>query len=137
MHKLRSLQRGTGGGLSSLFTASSLKKTTTIKSNKLSMISVNAEYFARIFVFANNVKRHNCYVKNSRIRHGLLTSVNDRVISSFHEGFIFTKFHENKTIAKFSEFTVRSVAHNPQTARAYELFIITRKFNNHILLTNP
>ena len=44
--------------------------------------------------------------------HDICISVNDRVILPFHEGFNFTKlriyakFHENKTLAKISEFTV-------------------------------
>ena len=44
--------------------------------------------------------------------HDLSKSVNDGVISPFHEGFIFPKLHakfrENKTLAKTSEFTVLS-----------------------------
>ena len=44
-----------------------------------------------------------------RQKHDLPISVNVRVISPFHEGFIFTKlakFRENKILAKISEFTV-------------------------------
>ena len=65
--------------------------------------------FRENFIFANSVKRHNCDVKNSRLGHDLPTSVNDRVILSFREGYILTKlrkFHESKTLAKISEFTV-------------------------------
>ena len=69
--------------------------------------------FRENFIFANGVKRHICDVKNSRQRHDLPISVNDRVILPFHEGFIFTKFrekktriYENRTLAKISEFTV-------------------------------
>ena len=61
------------------------------------------------FIFANSVKRHICDVKNSRLGHYLPISINVRVISSFREGYIFTKlrtFCENKTLAKISEFTV-------------------------------
>ena len=65
------------------------------------------------FFFANSVKRHIFYdVQNSRLKHDLPISVNDRVILSFHEGFIFAKlrtyakFHENKTLPKIGEFTV-------------------------------
>ena len=42
-------------------------------------------------------------MQNARLGHDLPTSVNDRVISTFGEGFIFmayVKFHENKTLAK-------------------------------------
>ena len=59
--------------------------------------------FRENLIFTNSVKSHTCDVK-----------VNDRVISPFHEGFIFTKLHiyiyakfrENKTLAKISEVTV-------------------------------
>ena len=47
--------------------------------------------------------RHICHVKNSQPGHDLLTSVNDRLISTFRED---AKFRENKTLMKFSEFTV-------------------------------
>ena len=47
--------------------------------------------FREDFIFANNVKRHTCDVKTSRLGHGLLISVNERVISPFREDFIFTK----------------------------------------------
>ena len=68
--------------------------------------------FRENLIFAYGVKRHICDVKNSRQRHDLPISVNDRVISPFHEGFSFprnfayAKFRENKTLAKISEFTV-------------------------------
>ena len=66
------------------------------------------------FIFANSAKRRICHVKNSRIWHDLLISVNDRVISPFHEGlfsrnFAVAKFRENKTLAKASEFTVTNL----------------------------
>ena len=46
------------------------------------------------------------FSKNSLLEHGLLipSSVNDRVISLFCEGF--GMFRENKTLAKFSYFTL-------------------------------
>ena len=62
--------------------------------------------FRENFIFANSVKRHICDVKNSRLRHDIPISVNDRVISPFREDFVFTKLRENKTLAKISEFTV-------------------------------
>ena len=49
--------------------------------------------FRENFIFLNGVKRHIFDVKNSRQRHDLPISVNDRVFSPFHEGFIFTKLH--------------------------------------------
>ena len=69
---------------------------------------VNPEIFSII-----SVKRHVCDAKNSRLGHDLHISVNNRVISAFHEDFIFTKlciwyakFCENKTLAKICEFTL-------------------------------
>ena len=72
-------------------------------------------YFHEDFIFANSVKRHICDVKNSRLRRELHKPVNDRVISSFREDFIFTKlricFAKNKTLVKISEFTVLITYH--------------------------
>ena len=64
--------------------------------------------FAENFIFANSVKRHIYHVKNSLLGDDFLTSVNDRLILTFHKDFIFTKLRtcENKTLAKISEFTV-------------------------------
>ena len=47
--------------------------------------------FRENFIFANSVKRHICDVKNSQLGLDLSSSVNDRVISPFREGFNFTK----------------------------------------------
>ena len=47
--------------------------------------------FCQNFIFPKSVKRHICDVKNSRLGHGIPISVNNRVISPFREGFIFTK----------------------------------------------
>ena len=41
-------------------------------------------------------------MKNSRLRQDLPISINDRVMLPFREGFIFTKFRENKVLAKSS-----------------------------------
>ena len=43
------------------------------------------------FIFENSVKKHICDVKNSRPGHDIPLSVNDRVISPFRKGYIFTK----------------------------------------------
>ena len=53
--------------------------------------------FRENFIFANSIKRHICDSFNSRISHDLPISVNDSVI---------LPSHENKTLAKISEFTV-------------------------------
>ena len=65
------------------------------------VMSVNVEYLC-LTAYANSFKRHICHVKNLRLGHDLPSSVN-RVIS---RGFYFEKFHETKTLAKISEFTV-------------------------------
>ena len=69
----------------------------------LEYITVNSQ------IFANGDKRYICYVKNSRLEHDLPSSVNDRAISPFREGFLFSKlrlFRDNKILTKISEFTV-------------------------------
>ena len=45
----------------------------------------------KIFPASMFFKRHSCHVKNSLLGHALLISVNDRVISALHDGFIFIK----------------------------------------------
>ena len=55
----------------------------------------------KIFPASMFFKRHSCHVKNSRLGHALLISVNDRVISALHDGFIFILAG-----AKTSRFTV-------------------------------
>ena len=67
--------------------------------------------FRENFIFANSFKRHIREAKNSRLRHDLHMSVNDRVISAFtrilfSRNFAYAKFCENKTLAKISEITV-------------------------------
>ena len=47
-------------------------------------------------------KRHSCHVKNSRLGHALLISVNDRVISALCDGFIFTKPRRCKNFRIYS-----------------------------------
>ena len=70
--------------------------------------------FRENLIFANSVKRHTCDVKISRLGHDLPITVIDSVISrfariSFSRNFAYAKFHENKTLAKISEFTVLNV----------------------------
>ena len=52
--------------------------------------------FCQNFIFENNVKRHFCNVKNLWHQHDLPKSVNERVILSFCEGFIFINFASTK-----------------------------------------
>ena len=70
--------------------------------------SVNSEIFARIF-FAKSVRRHICDIKNSLLEHDISKHWADFAISRgflFSRNFADSKFRENKTIAKISEFTV-------------------------------
>ena len=71
-------------------------------------------FYSDTFIFANNVRRRVSDVKNSQMEQHLPISVNSKVISTFHEGFIFAKFRENKTLAKTCEFTVYVRAHEYQ-----------------------
>ena len=47
--------------------------------------------FGDNFIFGNSIERHICRVENFCLGHDLSTSVNDRVILPFHEGFISVK----------------------------------------------
>ena len=58
----------------------------------VSEVSLNMhKYLVKNFIFTNRVKRHICDDINSRLGHDLRILVNHRVISAFHEDFIFTK----------------------------------------------
>ena len=61
--------------------------------------------FCKNFIFTKCIKRHISDVKNSRLRHDLPISINDRVILPFREGFIFM-FRRNKVLAKIYKSTV-------------------------------
>ena len=59
---------------------------------------------------AKSVKRHICDFQNSQLVHGLPISVDERVIFTFREDFIFTKLRicevsRKQTLAKMSGFT--------------------------------
>ena len=56
--------------------------------------------FREGLIFANSVKRHICDIKKSRLEHDLPTSVNDRVISKFREGFTFPKLRNREVSRK-------------------------------------
>ena len=49
--------------------------------------------FREKFIFLNSVKSHIYHVKNLRLGHDLPALVNDKVISTFRMGIIFTKLH--------------------------------------------
>ena len=55
------------------------------------LYTVNSEILARIFL-ANSALSHICHIENLQLKPDLLKSVNNRVISPFHEDSIFTKF---------------------------------------------
>ena len=90
----------------------------------MSCLSVNVMYccllyckfrnFRENFIFGKSIKLYICNVKKLQLEQDFSTSVNSRVISPFHEGCIFAKmkFCENKTLAKFSEFTVGPFKNN-------------------------
>ena len=59
--------------------------------------------FCDNFIFAKSVKRHICDAKNSQLCHGLRMLVNDKSDFGTSQGFYF---HETKTLAKISKFTV-------------------------------
>ena len=69
--------------------------------------------FSREFYFRECIKRHIYDIKNSQLRLDLPTTTNNRVILLIREGFIFTKFREDKTLAKISEFTVSTATVYP------------------------
>ena len=56
----------------------------------------------KIFPASMFFKTHSCHVKNSRLGHALLKSVNDRVISALHDGFIFMKSRRCKNFRIYS-----------------------------------
>ena len=72
--------------------------------------TVNSEIFARI-LFSRIAFRHIFDAQNSRLRHDLPISVNNRVGLLFREGFASTKLCicevlRKKALAKISEFTL-------------------------------
>ena len=64
---------------------------TELSCNYPIMIYCEFRNFRQDFIFAYKVKRHTCHAKKSQLGHDLHTSVNDRVISPFREGFILPK----------------------------------------------
>ena len=56
--------------------------------------------FCENFIFANIVKRHICYVKNSRLGHDLPRSVNDKSDFDISRGFYFHKTSHMRSFVK-------------------------------------
>ena len=56
--------------------------------------------FRENFISANSVQRHICALKQFRLGHDLLISVNDRGMSPFCEGFIFTQLRICEVLRK-------------------------------------
>ena len=63
------------------------------------MFTVNSEILAGILFSRMTLKAIFCLLKMVT-RHDLRLSVNDRVISPFHEGFIFTKLRTCEVLRK-------------------------------------
>ena len=77
------------------------------KSNRVLRVTgwqytVNSEIFARILFSRIALKRHICDVNNSCLGQDLPISVNDRVISPFHEGLILTKINPRENFRIYS-----------------------------------
>ena len=73
------------------------------------------------FIFANNVKRHICDVKYSQLGHNLTISINDRVISPLHGGFVFTKLRICEVSRKLNP---RENFRNSKSMRAVSFFML-------------
>ena len=56
--------------------------------------------FRENFIFVNSIKRHIGDVKNSRLRHVIPISINDRVILPFREDIIFAKLRICEVLRK-------------------------------------
>ena len=68
---------------------------TKVMTGGIRVNTVSKEIFGRILFSLTvlKLKRHICSVKNSLLGHDLPISVNDRVISPFHEDSIFTEIN--------------------------------------------
>ena len=85
--------------------------------------------FCENFIFANSVKTHlfDVEIRDKGVIY--LLSINDRVISPIREDFIFTKFPENKTLAKISKFTVLiTLSRNESAGEPAKIHRLTRAF---------
>ena len=99
----RTCLRGSRGGRQGVLTPPPLKITKTYflrRCRNESIYTVISEFFARFFFIANSVERHICDAKKSRPVHDLPISVNDRVISTFRQGFIFAKLRICEVLRK-------------------------------------
>ena len=82
--------------------------------------------FRKNFIFPNSI-RYISDVKNSRLRHDLPISINDRVILPFREGFIFTKLR--KSSRKFQNLQYLC---NRRT-KSFDLIFV--RFNNILVMS--
>ena len=81
--------------------------------------------FRENFIFANSVKRHICDVKYSRLEHHFTRSVNDRAITPFREGLIFTKLRICEVSRKLyfrKNFRIYSITFFKMSATLFLLF---------------
>ena len=74
-------------------------------------------------------------VKNSRLGHDLPISVNDRIFHPFgrvifSRNFAYSKFHENKTLAKIFEFTVDDDATMRSYSESLEIVTLLEPFSH-------
>ena len=67
---------------------------------KWTFITVNLDFFCENFIFTNIFKGHIFRIINSQLGHDSPTSVNERVILPFREGFAFTKLGIGKSLRK-------------------------------------
>ena len=75
-----------------------------------------SETFREGFILVNNVTRHICHIKNSRLGHNLPTLVKGQEWFRHFTRVLFSRnlasanFPENKILVKISEFTVKVLA---------------------------
>ena len=59
-------------------------------------MSLSTYMYCKLGNFRERVIRHICHVKSLQLGHDLPTTVNDRVIPPFLEGFIFKKLRTSE-----------------------------------------
>ena len=66
--------------------------------------------FRENFIFKNSVNRHISHFKNLRLGNDLPTSVNDRVIAPFCQGFFISKVLHNLNPLDISKLAVCNIS---------------------------